>query len=379
MLFTVPPLDDEDKRVLAEIDDFYAAFLQATGGSQPREWLGGVRKRLVAGAIQGSNTIEGYTVEMSAASAIVDDAPVPAGVPEESKQAVLGYRDALTWVMHTSEMDFFEYGETALSALHFMMTRAEKSKSPGRYRRRRIIVTGSDPLTPAYVGPDADQVPGLMKELVDWLNSGDLDAPLLVRAAMAHLNLTSIHPWRDGNGRMSRCVQTLVIARGGRLAPEFCSIEEWLGHEINTFAYYQTLGETRSTYQPDRNPHGWVRFCLRAHHIQAQVVERRLKYSQQVWAAMENIAQRREFGERVVPALYAATIDQLRREVYQREEGLSRDQAIRDIRMLQHAGLLEQVGYGAAQYYVAAGEAKEAAAAIAESLTAPAREPYEQS
>jgi Fic family protein len=238
------------------------------------------------------------------------------------------------------------------------------------------MITGTDPLVPVYVAPAPDEVPSLMAELVDWLNHGDLAAHLLVRAAMAHLNLVSIHPWRDGNGRMSRCLQTLVIARGGRLASEFCSIEEWLGHEINTLDYYRALRETRTTYQPDRNAHDWVRFCLRAHHLQAQTVDRRLRYGHEVWTAIGELAGQRSLPERVVPALYAAATGQLRREVYQQEEGLSRDQAVRDIRRLEQARLIASVGYGVTLYYVATGEAKRQADEVAAGLTAPATEPY---
>ena len=184
MLYETPALDGADLKILGEIDDYYADFLRATGGAKPREWVGGVRKRLVAGAIRGSNTIEGYTVEMETASAIVSGTPVSADVSEESREAVMGYRDALTWVMHTSEMDFFVHGEVTLSALHFMMTRTWKDKLPGRYRRSGVIVSGSDPLTPAFVAPAAAEVPSLMRELVDWLNQGDLDKQVLIRAAI---------------------------------------------------------------------------------------------------------------------------------------------------------------------------------------------------
>src|SRR4051794_40961371 len=114
MLYALPDLTAADRRVLAEIDVFYADFARSTGGSRAGEWLGGVRKRLVAEAIRGSNTIEGYTVELSTASAIVSGAPVPASVPEESREAVRGYRDALTWVMQTPEMSFFSYNEMVL-------------------------------------------------------------------------------------------------------------------------------------------------------------------------------------------------------------------------------------------------------------------------
>lgn len=101
-----------------------------------------------------------------------------------------------------------------------------------------------------------------MAELLEWLNAGDLSTPLYVRAAMAHLNLVSIHPWRDGNGRMSRCLHTLLLARDGVLAPEFSSIEEWIGTSTaNTGRYYNALQTTRATWDPDADAHDWVRFC----------------------------------------------------------------------------------------------------------------------
>jgi Fic family protein len=376
MLFATPKLDKTDQRVLDEIDRWYDSLCQSTGRDQPREWLGGVRKRLVAGAIRGSNSIEGYTVDINAASAIVTGAAVSASIPEDTREAVTGYRDALSWVMHSSDLEFFEYSETLLSTLHFMMLKFNKNESPGRYRKSGILVTGDDPMTPVYIGPPADEVPALMSELVDWLDHGDTDAHLLIKAAMAHLNLVSVHPWRDGSGRMSRCLQTLVIAHGGRLSPEFCSIEEWLGHEINTLAYYQALRSTRTRFEPESGAHDWIKFCLKAHHIQAQVVDRRLQYGRRVWEAMAELIEHHSLNDRMVSALYSAAYAELRREEYESENGLSRDQAIRDIRKLEQAGLLESVGYGATLYYVAAGEAKKRSTAIAEDLTAPTVDPY---
>ncbi|WP_338055529.1 MULTISPECIES: Fic family protein [Streptomyces] len=77
-----------------------------------------------------------------------------------------------------------------------------------------------------------------MSEFIDWLNEGDLDAPVHVRAAGTHLNLVKIHPWKDGNGRMSRVLSTLVFSREPLMPPESSSIEEWLGRAQNTYAYY---------------------------------------------------------------------------------------------------------------------------------------------
>jgi len=297
--------------VLGEIDDYHASWLRSTGGARTQKWVGSVRKRLVAGAIQGSTQIEGYTVELDTVAAMVTGTAPPAAVPEESTRAVLGYRDALTWVLTASELPFFAYGETMLSTLHFMMTRGLAGHEAGRYRKRRVMVSGSDPLRPVYTAPDPEDVPGLMREFVDWLNLDEPQVPVLVKAAMAHLNLVSIRPWRDGNGRMSRCVQTLVIAPAGRVTPEFCSIEAWLGYELNTMEYFHVLRQTRDHYDPDQGTHAWVRFCLRAHHLQAQVVDSRLRYGQEIWMAMEQLAERHGFDHRSVAALNAAATGQL--------------------------------------------------------------------
>jgi fido (protein-threonine AMPylation protein) len=66
----------------------------------------------------------------------------------------------------------------------------------------------------------------------------------------------SVHPFRDGNGRISRIIQSLVLARGGALAPEFVSIEEYLGR--NTDAYFTTLQRVQgaATNPSATPPHG---------------------------------------------------------------------------------------------------------------------------
>ena len=91
---------------------------------------------------------------------------------------------------------------------------------------------------------------------------------------MAHLNLVMIHPFRDGNSRLARALQTLLLARDAVLDPIFSSIEEWLGH--NTDDYYRILALTgQGAWNPDRVTDLWAKFNLRAHHMQAQTLERR--------------------------------------------------------------------------------------------------------
>jgi Fic family protein len=188
-------------------------------------------------------------------------------------------------------------------------------------------------------------------ELVAWLNAGD-DAHPLIRAAMAHLHLVSIHPWSDGNGRMSRSLQTLMIAREGVVAPEFSSIEAWLGRPANTWEYYQQLQRRGATYQPDQDVSGWIRFSMIAYHQQAQAVQHRMDQSAAVWELLATFAGTARLDERVVTALHdVAVVGRVRRARYEQAENLTLQQAQRDLRDLATAGLLVPVGRTRARYY----------------------------
>jgi Fic family protein len=286
----------------------------------------------------------------------------------------------LTYVLQAARFEVFTFHPMLLSALHFMVLRGDLERSPGRYRLGPIWVSGAPDNPPVYTGPDAERVPALMDELCGWLEDGDPESPVLVRAAMAHLNLVSIHPWRDGNGRMARCLHTLLLARHLILAPEFSSIEEWLGSSPhNTSMYYAALGEAQGgSFQPERDTHSWVRFCLRAHHLQAQLVRRRLEIAAEVWRALADLAAAAGLGERAVTALYAATRPGgARRATYMSDEGLTRDQAMRDLQRLKAAGLIEETGRGQSLRYFVAGPAARAEHAVRAPITSqPLRDPY---
>jgi len=84
----------------------------------------------------------------------------------------------------------------------------------------------------------------------------------------------------------ARSRQTLLIAREGVLAPEFSSIEAWLGRPGNTWEYYRELGLRGPVFRPDQDVSRWIRFNLVAYHQQAQTVQGRWDRSGAVWDAL---------------------------------------------------------------------------------------------
>lgn len=354
MLFPTPPLAVDDERVLDEIESMRLA-LRHQVRTAPVKWTEGLRKFLTADAVAASNSIEGFRVSTVDVEDLLEGER-DVEVSEENREETLAYQRMMTYIQTLHDVDDFSYSKELLNALHWMLQghRHTVRKPAGQWRRGPVYVTDArDPSIAAYTAPDAEEVPSLMGELVDWLNDGD-DTHPLVRAAMAHLQLVSIHPWADGNGRMSRSLQTLMIAREGVLAPEFSSIEAWLGRPGNTWEYYRELGRRGSEFLPDQNVSGWVRFNLTAYHQQAQTVQGRLDRSGQVWGLLADFVETAGMDERVVTALHdVAMAGRVRRSRYEHAEGLSVQQAQRDLRELVTAQVLEPVGRTRARYYTA--------------------------
>lgn len=348
MLFASPGLDDDDNRVLSEIEQYRRTMRHYTRDA--RRWKGQLRRNLKARAIRGSNSIEGYDVSLDDALALLED-EAPLDADKRTSLEIVGYRNALTYIQQLADDDHFVLDESLLRSLHFMMLGHDLTTSPGRYRHKAIYVYDEEHKEVVYEGPEFELVPTLMRELVEVLEATK-DCPVFVRAAMAHLNLVMIHPFRDGNGRMARALQTLILARDGVLAPEFSSIEEWLGR--NTNAYYAVLAEVGGgRWRPERDTRAWVRFNLRAHHMQAQTVVRRVQDAAATWTALDPVLQAHRLPERAAFALYPAAFGlKVRRPVYERDAEIESGTAGRDLRMMAAAGLIEARGETRGRFYV---------------------------
>lgn len=374
MLFETPKATQQELDVLSRIDELRRSLRYAT--AERRRWTGLLRQVLFARNIRGSNSIEGYEVTLDDALTItLTDEEEALSAERETKAAVIGYRNAMTYILQVADDPHFVYGEGLIKALHFMMLHLELHKSPGLWRPGAVYVRDEDADRIVYEGPDADHVPALMSELVDELNSST-DTPALVRAGMAHLNLAMIHPFRDGNGRMARALQTLVLAREGILVPEFASIEEYLGR--NTLDYYAVLAEVgQGSWHPENDARPWIRFCLTAHYRQARTVQERIKRADQTWTELERLIEDHGLPERALGALYYATHGfRVRNGMYRAGSEISDQTASRDLATMVKLGLLIPKGERRGRFY----EAADPLIAIRDRLTphrAPIEDPFE--
>jgi Fic family protein len=334
-----------------------------------------------ARAVQGSNSIEGYEASLDDVVAAVEGEPT-FDANQETQLALIGYRDAMTYVLQISDDPDLQIDSGLIKSLHFMMMSHRLDKNPGRWRPGDVFVQDESSGDIVYEGPDSSLVPSLINEFTQ--NLGDSHENVLVRGAMAHLNLVMIHPFSDGNGRMARCLQTLVLSREQIVAPVFSSIEEFLGR--NTRAYYDVLAEVgEGAWHPGRDARPWVRFCLRAHYLQARTTLRRRKEIESLWNACWELAESRGLPERTVAGIMEAAYGfRLTRSVYQRlvaesfGEELKDLTASRDLRLMVDAQVVDPVGERRGRYYLPAAELSKLRAAIRSSRPPRASEdPFE--
>ena len=373
MLFDTPAPDGLEEAVVGRIDEVRKTLSYATAA---KRWRGVLARMTLARGIRGSNSIEGFHVTIEDAMAAgADEAPMDAA--GETLGALVGYRNAMTYALQLSDDPHFSYSCGLIKSLHFMMQQYDFSKNPGRWRSGPIFVRDDESGARVYEGPDASSVNALAHELTEVLNNPPAGSPPMVVAAMAHLNLVMIHPFSDGNGRMGRVLQTMVLARGGHVAKEFCSIEEYLGR--NRQAYYDVLAQVGAgSWHPERDARPWVRFCLTAHYRQASTLVRRANVMEKLWDLLEHETSRRGLPERSIPALAEAALGlRIRNGTYRKAADISDNVASRDLKVLSDAGLLVPQGAKRGRHYTASDALRALGAAAAQGEKRQFADPFE--
>jgi len=193
--------------------------------------------------IQGSLAIEGNTLSEAQITAILEGKRVIAPPEDilEAQNAIACYRQLSHWL---------PWQESHLKSAHKMLMLG-LLPAAGNYREEGVgVMQGSKVI---HMAPPAGRVPLLMQQLLDWLKKTTL--PPLIASCVFHYEFEFIHPFADGNGRMGRLWQTLIMSQWN---PFFANIPvESLVYDHQA-DYYQALNH--STARSDSAP--FVEFML---------------------------------------------------------------------------------------------------------------------
>ncbi|HQU72776.1 MAG: Fic family protein [Calditrichaeota bacterium] len=194
--------------------------------------------------IRGSLAIEGNTLSEAQITAILDGKRViaPPREVQEVKNALSAYERFDQWQPH-SEMDLLEAHRILMSGL---------IEEAGVYRQGGVGVMAGQQVI--HMAPQAERVPKLMAALFAWIKVAD--AHPLIASSVFHYEFEFIHPFADGNGRMGRLWQSLILARWNPLFAEIPVESLIFEHQAD---YYQALQD--STDKSDSRP--FICFMLR--------------------------------------------------------------------------------------------------------------------
>jgi Fic family protein len=194
--------------------------------------------------IRGSLAIEGNTLSEAQITAILDGKRViaPPREVQEVKNALAAYERFDTW-RADAEKDLLEAHRVLMSGL---------IDEVGIYRQGGVGVMGGQQVI--HMAPPASRVPQLMGDLFGWL--AGTDAHPLIASSVFHYEFEFIHPFADGNGRVGRLWQSLILARWNPLFADIPVESLIFEHQAE---YYQFLQE--STGQTDSAP--FIAFMLR--------------------------------------------------------------------------------------------------------------------
>ena len=117
-----------------------------------------------------------------------------------------------------------------------------ENKSPGEFRRSQVWIGGTRPGNAVFVPPPHTHVAECMGELEHFLHATDDGIPPLVRAALAHVQFETIHPFLDGNGRLGRLLVTFLLINAGVLHEPVLYLSLYL--KAHRHRYYELLDES---------------------------------------------------------------------------------------------------------------------------------------
>ena len=175
----------------------------------PAESLRSLRDDFLIRYAHETTALEGNTLSLAETQVVLENGVTIGGKLLREHLEVINARDAMVWLE-----DFISSSEPiredTILRLHEIIMQGILGADAGTYRRQPVRMVGS-----AHIPPNWVKIPDAMEGFTKWLDQGCEGEHPIVFAAKAHVSLVEIHPFIDGNGRVSRMLVNLLLMRAG--------------------------------------------------------------------------------------------------------------------------------------------------------------------
>ncbi|MBL4803589.1 MAG: Fic family protein [Alphaproteobacteria bacterium] len=265
-------------KLIAEIDEFKGKW-EALKNLSP-ERLNALRKIATIESIGSSTRIEGATLTDMQVETLLSNLQ-STSFESRDEQEVAGYAESMDLVFQA--FDDMRITENHIRQLHQVLLKhsAKDERHRGDYKKldNHVVAKSADgkEIGVVFETTTPFDTPREMEELVHWLNKAiDEEAmhPLLIVAVFIVVFL-AIHPFQDGNGRLSRILTTLMMLRAGYAYVPYASMERII--EENKDLYYKALRRTQKSLKSENHDwEPWIGFFLRCLKKQKDQLQRKL-------------------------------------------------------------------------------------------------------
>jgi Fic family protein len=278
--------------LIARIDEFKGAW-RALGTLAP-DRLSALRKVATIESIGSSTRIEGSKLTDREVEKLLSHLAIQS-FETRDEQEVAGYAELMDLVFN-SWRDI-PFNENHIKQLHQNLLRhsAKDARHRGQYKTNSNSVAAFDEngvqIGIVFETASSFDTPRLMVELLTWVKNERNKAalhPLLIIAIFVVVFL-EIHPFQDGNGRLSRVLTTLLLIQAGYAYVPYSSLESVI--ELNKEAYYLALRQTQGSIRTDApNWHPWLVFFLRSLAEQVRRLEKKVERERFVLATLPELS-----------------------------------------------------------------------------------------
>jgi len=278
--------------LISEIDEFKGAW-RALGNLAPDQ-LNALKTVATIESIGSSTRIEGSKLTDKEVEALLSNLAIQK-FSSRDEQEVAGYSEAMNLIFENySEI---RLTENYIKQLHNILLRYSEKDNwhRGEYKKspNHVQAIGSDgkPIGIVFETATPFDTPLRMEHLVAWANQTDNDKqlhPLLVIAVFI-VEFLAIHPFQDGNGRLSRVITTLLLLKSNYLYVPYSSLEAVI--EQSKEGYYLSLRQTQGTIRDEKpNWQSWVLFFLRSLKKQKDRLEVKLEREKLLMAKLPELS-----------------------------------------------------------------------------------------
>lgn len=314
-------------------------------------WEAKFKKEAMERTVHHGTHLEGNRLSFEEAQEVLDGQEVVAR--QRDIQEVINYRNVLKFIGDIAAQiglgkRYVLTVETIMETHRLTVEKIIPDEMVNKFRTRQVVLKNSLTGQVSYTPPPAAEVPYIVEDLINWVNTWETqEIHPVVKAGIIHYELARIHPFVEGNGRTARAVATLIMFLEGYDIRKLFSLEEYFDN--NPMDYYLTLQAVSNqlvldSHERDLTP--WLDYFVEGVAIELNKAKERVRRISMDSRVKDKLGEQLTLNERQMLIMeYLHRHKQMQNKDFRKIfPDYSDDTVLRELRFLKQKGLIKKTG-----------------------------------